>query len=219
MLMKCQVTTLGRLGQLRPLMGLAAALWAQHPPPGPPHPPKPPPALAIRLEDISKKLNATAAVNATAMRAIQFSRLYLESANKAFHSKQPFAADRFAAAADALLHVAEHQQHLNAQNNPKGVPPPDAVRNHLQRVYFRVQQAGYFFEQAHDSRAASFPQWARDFYQLALRAYDHQNFIAADENAKCAEEVVMALENLAQAAAPPSLPHPPPPPPPPGPPH
>lgn len=214
MLMKDQMNARGRIGQLGHLLFFGAALWAQHPPPAPPHPPKPPaPSPAIRLADIRKKLDATGAVNATAARALLFSRLYLDSANQALRSNEPFTADRLAGAADALLHVAEHQQHLHAQNSPKRpTPPPEAVQNCLQRVYFRLEQADYFLEQAHDPRATTFPKWARDFYQVALRAYDHQSFITADENAKCAEEVVMALENLAQAAAPARMPPPPPPP-------
>jgi hypothetical protein len=115
-------------------------------------------------------------------------------------------------AADALLHVAEHQQHLRAADGPKGPSPAGEIRDHLQRVYFRTQQADYFLSQSHDSRAASFPKWARDFYQLAVRAYERKDLIAADENAKCAEEIVKALESLAQAASPANIPAPPKPP-------
>jgi hypothetical protein len=89
---------------------------------------------------------------------------------------------------------------------PKGPPPAEEIKDHLQRVYFRTQQPDYFLQQSQDPRAASFPKWARDFYQLALRAYDRKDMIAADENAKCADELVKALENLAQAATPMNIP-------------
>jgi hypothetical protein len=75
------------------------------------------------------------------------------------------------------------------------------IKDQLQRTYFRIQQADYFLSKAHDARAASFPRWSRDFYQLAVRAYERHDLLAAGENAESAEDVVRALENLAQADA------------------
>ncbi len=197
------------LGQLSLLLVAFVLSRAQHPPqPGPPGPPGP--GLSDRLADIQRKLDSTKAVDVTAQRALQFSRGYLANAKKAFRSDQPFAADRFAEAADALLHIAEHQQHLRTGGGPKGPPPASEIEDHLQRVYFRTQQADYFLQQSHDPQAGSFAKWARDFYQLAVRAYERKDLVAADENAKCAEEVIKALENLAQAASPTNVPAPPP---------
>lgn len=198
---------------------LLAIVWAQQPPPPPkPPPPNPlPPAPATHFADLRKKLRAAKPVNSTAAHALQFSREFFDAAERASRSGQPFGADRLAAVSDALLRVAEHQQHLQTGGGPKGPPPARDIEDHLQRVYFRVRQADYFCQQAHDPRVASFPGWARDFYQLALRAYDHRDLVAADENAKSAEDIVMALENLAQAAAPLRPPPPPRPPAPPGP--
>lgn len=142
------------------------------------------------------------AVDVTAQRAVTYSREFLGSADQWLQSGQPFKADRLAEAADSFVHVAEHQEHLQARGEPKGppVPPPDAIQDHLQRVYFRIQQADFFLTQAHDPRADAFPKWARDFYQLAERDYERKDFLAADENAKSSDDVVRALENLAQAA-------------------
>lgn len=173
-------------------------LWAQV---GPPRPPKASgPGAANRIADIRRTLDSPKAVDVTAQRAIEYSRGFLASAEKALRLGEFFSADRLAESADALLHVAEHQQHLLAGVGPKGPPPAEETREHLQRVYFRTQQADYFLSQSHDSRATAFPKWARDFYQLAVRDYERGDLIAADENAKCAEEIVKALENLAQAA-------------------
>ncbi len=199
-------------GQLGFLAAISVLFWMQAAPPGPPRPPGP--GGADRIADIRRKLSATKAVDVTAQRAVEYSREFLANAEKASRSGQSFQADRMAEAADSLLHVAEHQEHLRAGDGPAGPPPAAAVKDHLQRVYFRTQQADYFLSQAHDARAASFPKWARDFYQLAVRAYERKDFVAADENAKSADEIVKALENLAQAASPDLTPPPRPPQPP-----
>ncbi len=182
------------------LIAAAALLWAQAGPPGLPK--RPMPELSARLPDLRRRLDSAKAVNVTAQRALEYSRIFLTSAEQAYRLGQQFRAGRFAEAADALFHVAEHQSHLQAGGGPKGAPPADTLGEHMQRVYFRTQQADYFFRQSHDLRAVSLPKWARDFYQLAVRAFERNDAIAADENVKCAEEVVRALESLAQAATP-----------------
>lgn len=192
--------------QLACLFAAAVGIWAQPGPVGPPKPVKP--GTSIRLADLRRRLDSARGVNLSAQRALEYGRAFLASGEKALRSGQDFKADRLAEAADALLHVAEHQEHLRSGGGPKGPPAADLLRDHMQRVYFRTQQADYFFDQSHDTRAAPFPKWARDFYQLAVRAYERNDLIAADENAKCAEEVVRALEGLAQAATPPTLPLP-----------
>lgn len=201
--------TRAQFAALCPLMVL---LWAQGGPPGPPKPPGP--RIAPRLGEVRRKLDSIKPVDINAQRALDYGRGFLASAEKASQSGQQFTADRMVEAADALLHVAEHQEHLRSGGGPKGPPAPKEIQDHLQRVYFRTQQADYFFREAKDSRAASFPKWARDFYQLAVRAYERRDWIAADENAKSAEEIVRALESLAQAAAPAGIPPPSPPKPP-----
>jgi hypothetical protein len=171
--------------------------------PGMQHPPLPPisPKPSDRLAEILRQTITTKAVDKSAQLALAYSRAFAESGEDRLKSGQSFAADRMAEAADALLHVAQHQQHLRTGGGPKGPPPPAPIQDHLQRTYFRIQQADYFLSQAHDPRAAAFPKWSRDFYQLAVRAYERHDLVAADENAKSAEDIVRALENLAQAAA------------------
>lgn len=180
-----------------------APLW-QPPPPRPPRVDVP-----TRVADITRKLGSTTPVNTTAKLALQFSRIYLGEAREQLRQAQLFRADRLAGAADALIHIAEHQDHLQQGGPPKGPPPANDIKNHLQHVYFRVSQANFFLRESHDRNASSFPKWAREFYQSALRSLDHNELLAADENAKCADEVVRALENLAQAASPMEIPPPP----------
>ena len=172
---------------------LAAAV-----PPPPPHPPQ---TWETRLADLKSRLGQMHPANITAQCATQFSRFYLEKATVAFRSKRAFAADRYLDAADSIFHVAEHQEHLRSKGGPPGPPPAADIADHLQRVYFRVKQSEYFLRQARDSHVSPFPKWAFDFYNLAQRGYGRGDMLAADENAKCAEEVVKALEDLAQAAA------------------
>ena len=164
------------------------------------------------MADIRQKLARAKAVDVTAERALAYSRRFLKSSEAAEQSGRTFSADRLADAADSMIHVAEHQEHLRSGGGPKGPPPAESISDHLQQVYFRVEQAEYFLKQSGDSRAAAFPKWARDFYQLAMRGYERKDWVAADENAKCAEEVVKCLEDLAEAA---TMTGPPPPPPPP----
>jgi hypothetical protein len=207
-----RVAAFRTVGQLGFLMATVVWLWAQA---GHLAPAKPPgPETANRIDDLRRKLASTRAVDVTAERAIGYSRTFLVSAENARQSGLSFKADRLTDAAGALFHVAEHQQHIRTGGGPAGAPPAASVEDHLQRVYFRTQQADYFLSQAHDARAQSLPRWARDFYQLAVRAYERKDLVAADENAKCADEIVKALEDLAQAATRAGIPVPPPAPPP-----
>jgi hypothetical protein len=181
---------------------LAVAIcWARPQPPRPPEPDAN--RTAHHLTELRQRINDTTAVNTTSQRALGYSRSYLDKGERALQTRRVFVADRLIGAADALHHIAEHQQHLRTGPGPKGPPSPQEMNDHLQRVYFRTEQADYFLQQSHDMDAAAFPKWARDFYQLAVRASDRHDTVAADENAKCAEEVVRALEDLAQAASPP----------------
>jgi cell division septum initiation protein DivIVA len=168
-------------------------------PPGPPPSPAPAASFEERLADLRRRIEQQPPVDVSAQRALQYAKRYADRAEKEKRAGREPEADRIAAAAAALLHVAEHQQHLRNGGGPR-VPSPEEIKDHLQRVYFRTEQADYFLKEAHDEMAAPFPQWARDFYQLAARAYDRQEWRAADEDAKCSEDVTGALENLAQAA-------------------
>ena len=94
---------------------------------------------------------------------------------------KPFVADRLVAAADSLSHIAGHQRHLRDEDRPKQPSPPDDIAGHLWRVYFRTRQAQHFLQQANDPEATALPKWARDFYQLATRAYERHDRVAADE--------------------------------------
>ncbi len=215
-----------RLLQLGILAIVSGSLFAQMPPPPPMGRPsmRDERSLADRLADARQKRDRTRAVDTTAQRALEYSKVYLDRAEKSLKSGQPFVCDRLLSTADSLRHIALLREQLHEPDRTQEhdrSPAPDAVhevdrprgpdRFHegpvssagaLEWVYFRVQQADFFFEQSHDTEAKSFPKWARDFYQLATRDIERQDMVAAEVNARCAEEVVRALESLAQAAAP-----------------
>ncbi len=127
------------------------------------------------------------------------SEFYVTKADQIWRTSQPYIADRTLAAAEALLHASDHLEHLK---EPAGPPPPPAeeVSRHLAQVYFRTRQADYFLQEIHDNAASSLVTLARQYYQRAVQSHDRSDFRGADEYGKTAEELVKALESLAQAA-------------------
>jgi hypothetical protein len=128
---------------------------------------------------------------------------YLDLADQELRRNELFLADRFAAAADAFVHAVEHSEGL--QDGPRG-PRPDpsspGVAEHLQRVYFHLQQADYFAKLSGRAEAEPLRQVARRFYEQALRAYDNSDWPGADDFAKTADDTIRGLENLTQAGTP-----------------
>ena len=132
---------------------------------------------------------------------LRHSEVYANKADQIWRTAQPYIADRTLAAAEALFHASDHLEHLKAPLGP-GPPPPPAedVSRHLAQVYFRTRQADYFLQEIHDNSASPLVSLARQYYQRAVQSYDRSDFRGADEYGKTAEELVRALENLAQAA-------------------
>jgi hypothetical protein len=146
---------------------------------------------------VRRRLADTKTAGTTAKNILALAKVYLARSDQ--ERRSPFAATRYLVAADALSHAAEHRQHLLQ----KGGPPPDRAEltRHLERVYFRLQQADYFVKQSSDPNAESIAGFARQYYQEALRA--GADLRTADECAKTTEELIRALESLAQSTAPP----------------
>jgi hypothetical protein len=149
---------------------------------------------------VRRRLSEVKAADGTAKNILALAKIYLARSDQEKNS--PFAATRYLVAADALGHAAEHQQHL--LNG--GPSPPDRAEltRHLERVYFRLQQADYFVRQSADPNAETIAGFARHYYQEALRA--GADVRTADECAKSTEELMRALESLAQSTAPPPPP-------------
>jgi hypothetical protein len=201
------------------LLLAAFSLAGQPSPPGrgpgaPPPRGSPPPQEGI--EDVRRRLAGIRPTDEIPANMIGLAKLYLkrsESQEPTF----PFVATRYLAVADALERAAEHQQALAQEPSQKsGPPPPDraGIMDRIGRVYFRLRQADYFVEQSADPNAGILAGYARHYYELALRGASEPDLRIADECVKSTEDLMRALESLAQAAAPPRPPPPPPPPPP-----
>jgi len=127
------------------------------------------------------------------------SGIYANKADQIWRTAQPYIADRTLAAAEALVHASDHLEHLKESPGPPP-PPAEAVARHLAQVYFRTRQADYFLQEIRDNSASPLVSLARQYYQRAVQSYDRSDFRSADEYGKTAEELVKALESLAQAA-------------------
>ncbi len=174
------------------------------PPPPPPHPAPPnsdSTSVAEHLEKVRHQLEDLKSGGADIEILVKAAHHALNAASEKTRAKDYFGADRRIVAADDFRRAAEHL--MNVRAGPKG-PAPQAreIADHLQRVYFRLQQADYFAGASSDADAKSLPAVARKSYEDARKSYDAGNWFTAGEYAKSADDTIHGLENLAQAAAP-----------------
>lgn len=132
----------------------------------------------------------------------------LERAQKRLAQNQIFTASRMAGAAATLTRALDRLQHRE-DAPPPPLPPGHDLGEHLVQVYFRVRQADYFLQQSHDAGAKPLAELARRFYEQARQAFDKNQAKQAEDYAGAAEDMVQALEFLAQstvrASGPPPL--------------
>jgi hypothetical protein len=186
----------------------AEPLWSQGPPPLPAPGGRPDPprldahAIDDDIQNVRRHLEEIKPKDQDCEMLMAVARRNLDEAEEKAHANALFVADRLVAASDAFIHAAEHPLHL--EEGPKG-PHPDAeeIASHLQRVYFRLQQADFFARTVGDDNAKQLTGLARKFYEKSLQAYDKSDWLGADELAKSADDTIRGLENLAQAATPP----------------
>lgn len=185
----------------------ARPLWSQGPPPPPPRGRPGPPRLDARaiddhIQNVRRRLEEIKPKDQDCEMLIAVARRNLDEAEEKANANDLFVADRLVAASDAFMHAAEHPLHL--EEGPKGPRPvAEEIASHLQRVYFRLQQADFFARSGGDETAKQLPGLARKFYEESLQAYDKNDWLGADEFAKSADDTIRGLENLAQAATPP----------------
>lgn len=159
-------------------------------------------SLPGRIGKIRDRLSKADPTDATEKMLASWATAYLERADEQLRAGQPFAADRMVGAADALSHAGDHLQHSKENADGKPLPEAEQLARALEKTYFRVLQADYFFRQSKDAQAKPLVGLARQFYQRARKAYDTGDTRQADEYSKAAGEIVKALEHLAQAATP-----------------
>jgi hypothetical protein len=172
-------------------------------PPGPgPGPPIPRPIDIIKhRQDVRRRLENAQGRDADSERVIRVARRILLTVDQKINSKDYIVADRLIGAADAFAHAAEHASHL--VEGPKGpVPRQEEISDHLQRAYFRLQQADFFSRSSGDPDGAELAALAREYYEKARKHFDERDWFSADEYAKSADDLTRGLENLAQAAMP-----------------
>jgi hypothetical protein len=158
--------------------------------------------FADRLDRLRRQLEYTRPHDQERQTLLSNSGVYANKADQIWRTQQPYIADRTLAAAESLFRASDHLQHLtDASGFPPPPPPPPAedVSRHLAQVYFRTREADFFLQEIHDNSASPLVSLSRQYYQRAVQAYDRSDFRGADEYGKTAEEIVKALENLAQA--------------------
>jgi hypothetical protein len=157
--------------------------------------------IGERIQKVRSRLSQMKAKDKDAERLISIARLELDRAEEKLRANELYAADRLQVASDAFLHAAEHSVHL-VEGRTGPIPQAKEIADHLQRVYFRLQQADFFAASSGETEAKSLPVLARRFYEQARKAYDSGSWFAADEYAKSSDDTIRGLENLAQAAVP-----------------
>ena len=189
-------------------LSTCAVLWSQQPPPPPaprgrPGPPRLDRAgIADHIEGVRRQLEESRPNDSDDEILVAEARRLLPKVEERLRANEVIVADRLVAASDAFVHATEHSRHL--QEGPRGrLPQPTGIAGHLQHVYFHLQEADYFARTSGDEDAQRFPGLARKFYERALQAYDREDWQAAEEFAKSADDTIRGLENLAQAMTPP----------------
>lgn len=155
-----------------------------------------------RLDRLRRQLEYMRPADQERQTLLWNSGAYAKKADQIWRTQQPHIADRTLAAAESLFRASDHLQHFSdASGFPAPPPPPpEDVARHLAQVYFRTREADFFLQEIRDNSASPLVSLSRQYYQRAVQAYDRSDFRGADEYGKTAEEVVKALENLAQAA-------------------
>jgi hypothetical protein len=174
---------------------MTCAMLMQAPPRRPPQAPPPPGGP----DAVGKRISEMHPPGKMEQELLALARVYLYRSGQR-GTEDGFPSNRDLAAADALSRAVEHQQHIGAGAGPPP-PPMEEIGRHLERVYFRLQQADYFVKESGDPSAKRIAAGAREYYQRAVRARDEPDRRTADECAKSADECMRALESLAQAGA------------------
>ena len=201
-------TTAAILQMIAMTVFLQVVAWGQQPSPPPPgRGPVPPQldrrAVADQIEKLRRRIEELRPTGPETKLLLSNARAHLDKAESQNRLGELFVADRVVAASDTFVHAAEHAQGMSGgPRGPGPFPRPPDIAEHLQHVYFHLQQADYFARTSGDEDAKPLPELARKLYEGALRAYDSSDWLEAENLTKAADDTIRGLENLAQAATP-----------------
>jgi hypothetical protein len=104
----------------------------------------------------------------------------------------------------AMLHLIDASERLLEARSGRPADDRSEDTRHLmardlERTYFRVQQGDYFVGQFQGSSGPHYVRLARRFYQLARAKYDERDYERVRLLSQASQDVIMALERLAQA--------------------
>ena len=188
------------------LLSIPPSLLAQHPPPPPPPGPAGPPLpnardVGERIERVRNQLESSKGTDSDQDQLLTAARVAVRTAAEALRENALRRAARLVDGADAFRRAAEHPGHIKEPpKGPRPQPQQREIADHLQRVYFRLQQADFFATTSQVREMDELPAVARNFYEKARQSYDRGVWLAADEYVKSADDTMHGLENLAQAA-------------------
>jgi hypothetical protein len=157
------------------------------------------------LENRARKIAGTAADESEFF--LKETQRLIERSRKLSPASHKF--ERLLEALDDLMDAREDLVTGQRGNDGSERDPPDEdaekedrradTARHLERAYFRVQQAEYFGRLSKDEHASQYIVRLRRFYQQARAAYDGKDYRRAEKLASASSELVNVLENLAQA--------------------
>jgi hypothetical protein len=153
------------------------------------------------LRDVARKLNRRLRVSNPSEDNVFLNQRASEILNRANQARQDFyRCGRLVKAADHLLEASENVFEAREPDRDREDDDRKEAALRLQRYYFRVQQADYFAGLSGEEDAEAYVKRARSLYHRARSAYDSQQYHRARKLGEAAEDIVSALEKLAQAS-------------------
>jgi hypothetical protein len=129
---------------------------------------------------------------------VKKSRVYIARAETALANHNTAFAGPLSEAADALSRAVEHVVR-SGDVTRTDYPSRQKLEDRLKAVGMRVQQANYFQKLGGDSTSKGLVGLAKRYNDRARDAYRHAKRREADEFTTTADEIVRALEYIAQA--------------------
>jgi hypothetical protein len=151
-----------------------------------------------RLARAKNRIDDVMLRNADAKELIKRSRVYIARAETALANHHSAFAGSLSEAADALSRALDHAARSKDVSRTD-YPSQKRLSDRLDTVGLRVQQANYFQKLGGDSTSKALVGLARRYNERARDAYRHGKRRETDEYTTTADEIIRALEYIAQA--------------------